>query len=109
MTLLAAAGTVTVGIPVLSFFLGAIIPLLVAIVTKTSASSGVKAIANVALCILTGVIQHLLAAGGSSTWVDITQAAIAAFVASVTSYHSFWRPTGVAPALAQSTASVGIG
>lgn len=89
---------------VLTIIAGTIIPILVGIVTKASASAKVKAAVNVVLSIAAGFATAALAVHG-----DVTADVFIAWLASVATYYGFWKPIGVAPKVQAATANVGIG
>ena len=96
-------------IATLALLSGAVIPLLVGVVTKMTASSRVKAIANLALSVGGGAVAYLVENSGRGRWQEIVSAALLAYIASGTSYHNLWKPTGVAPVVQEATASLGVG
>lgn len=100
---------IAVDIPLLTFIVGSLIPLVVAVLTKANASSSVKATANVVLSVVGGVVAFLLAHDGEATGIELVTAAIAAYLASGVAYTHFHKPTGLAPTVAAKTAGVGIG
>jgi hypothetical protein len=87
---------------------GVIIPLLVGIVTKANASSGIKAIVNAALTALGGLVATVLP-GDDFQWHPFLAAWLTAWLTSVGTYYGLLKPTGVAPAVQHATAEVGIG
>lgn len=100
---------ISVDVALLTFVLGSLVPLVVAILTKANASSGIKAVANVVLSIVAAVCTDLIAQGGKASVIQVLTVAIAAYVASGVTYTHFWKPTGIAPALQTSTAEFGVG
>ena len=89
--------------------LGLLAPLMVGLVTKSAASSKVKAVANVALAAVAGTVAYLVAADGGWDWGGFFNAWFNAFVTGIVAYYGFLRPTGIVPALAAKTVNVGIG
>ena len=96
-------------VTVVTFVLGSLVPLVVALATKLNASSSVKAVVNVVVSVTVGVCGFLLAHDGATTPLALVGAVITAYLGSGVSYQHFWKPTGVAPAIQASTANVGIG
>lgn len=93
----------------LTYATGLIIPLVVGLVTKWHASSGLKAWANVILSAIAGALNVALTSNGDvvlSAWVvGIVQT----LVVSVASYYGFWKPTGIAQSVQLAAPNVGIG
>lgn len=98
-----------VDVTLLTFVLGSLVPLLTAVLTKVRASSGVKAIVNVLLSVVTGTASYWLLHDGKSTLVGLATAAITAYLASGVTYEHLWKPTNVAPSLHKNTAEFGVG
>jgi hypothetical protein len=86
---------------------GLLVPLLVGIVTKLTAPAGLKAMINAALTALGGLVATIVP--GDFRWHPFLAAWATAWVVSVATYYGLWKPSGVAPALQQSTATVGVG
>jgi hypothetical protein len=86
---------------------GVLVPLLVGIVTKLDAPAGLKAMVNAALSALGGLVATLVP--GDFAWHPFLASWATAGVVSVATYYGLWKPAGVAPALQQSTATVGVG
>jgi VIT1/CCC1 family predicted Fe2+/Mn2+ transporter len=84
-----------------SALVGTLLPLLVAFVNRSSWSSGAKA---------TVALLSSAAAGAVTAWLngdlsgrDVTTAVLIVATATVASYHGFWKPTTIAPALEEAT------
>lgn len=94
---------------VLTYASGFLVPLAVGVLTKLHASKGLKAVLNLVLSAIAGGLAVALTSNGDvqlSTWLaGIAQT----FVVSIASYYGLWKPTGVAPAVQQGTATLGIG
>lgn len=94
---------------VLTYASGFLVPLAVGALTKIHASRGLKAVLNLVLSAIAGGLAVAITSNGDvqlSTWIaGITQT----FVVSIASYYGLWKPTGVAPAVQQGTATLGIG
>jgi hypothetical protein len=86
---------------------GVIVPLLVGIVTKLQAPAGLKAMINAALAALGGLAATIVP--GDFAWHPFLANWATAWVVSVATYYGLWKPSGVAPAVQQSTAGVGVG
>ncbi len=91
----------------LSVIVGAVVPLVVAILTKENASSRVKSIVNAVLAAVVGGLTTVIHLGGSVSWETTVLDIGLAYAMSGTSYRSMWKPTGIAPALARRTARLG--
>lgn len=89
-----------------SFF----IPLLVSLVTKHTASDGLRAITNiVATAIVAVVTLFATPHTGAITWQVCVNTFIAALVASLAGYHGVWKPTGVSGSVTSATRNFGLG
>lgn len=88
---------------------GTLIPLLVGIVTKLHAQPGLKALMNAGLTAANGALAVTIPAGASWAWKPFLVYWVTSFVTSSATYYGIWKPTGVAPAIQQSTAGVGLG
>lgn len=93
----------------LGFIAGTVIPLIVALLTKSSASSSVKAVANLVLTAIGAAVALLIANNGTAPWTDVAAAAAAVFLASGSSYSHAWKPLGVSSAIATKTRGFGVG
>jgi hypothetical protein len=98
-----------VNVIAVTFVASFLIPLAVAALTKSGASSTVKAVLNLGLTVATGVCACVIQAKGSVTLGQITTAVMAAFTGSGLSYQHLWKPTGVAASVSNSTPDFGIG
>lgn len=86
---------------------GVLVPILVALVAKLRASSGLKGLLNAALAGVAGAIGAAAAAGGWD-WTTFGISWLQAFAVSIAAYYGVWKPTGAAPAVASATATVGV-
>jgi hypothetical protein len=94
----------------LTLLLGTVIPILVALVTKVSASSRLKAILNLVLSVAAGVLTAFTQAGARGvTLYEILTLAGATFVTSGVVHTTLWKPTGVAAGAANVAPTVGLG
>lgn len=107
---------VTADVATLSFLVGTIIPILVALVTRQNASPGVKASVNALLAIVAGVLSTLVAdAQGEIVTVDLASFATAvgtAWITSVATHFGLLAPAGITGAkgtVQRATADFGIG
>lgn len=93
----------------LSLITGAVIPLLTGVITKLQASSGLKAMVSAFLSGVVAFVGYIVDWNGVGTWQQALVVGLIAFVTQAGSYHGFLKPTGIAPAVQESTAKVGIG
>ena len=86
------------------------VPLLVNLITKASASDGLRAIVNiVAVAVLAALALWTNPGGGDVTWQLAAYTFLSSLVTSFTAYKALWKPTGVSGSLAAATANVGLG
>lgn len=86
---------------------GVIVPLLVALITKLNAQAGLKAFMNAGLSGVGGLLATVLP--GEWNWRVFMTKWATAWVISIATYAGFYKPTGIAPAVQNSTANTGIG
>lgn len=84
------------------------LPIAVAIVTQQVRSGGVKAVALAALTAISAILTAVINNFGILTQ-ETLQAGITYFLIAVASYYGFWKPTGIAPQVAEKTDAVHIG
>lgn len=87
---------------------GIIIPLVVGLLAKMNASSGLKAILNAFLSALAGALVTVTQVD-SATLRDFITAILSTWVVSVATYYGVWKPTGVAGTVAVATSGFGVG
>lgn len=92
----------------LSVIAGTVIPLLVALVTKWNASSGVKAVLNAVLALAAGEGAMALEHGGLVTKAAALAVAYA-WITSQSTHFGLWKPTGASSALNTLTPNLGFG
>lgn len=86
------------------------IPLLVNVVTKKSASDGLKTVVNIVGVALVSICSLWINPSDTSiTWQLCLNTALSSFVASFVAYKGLWKPTGVSGSVAAATANVGLG
>lgn len=100
---------ITIDAALLAFLIGSVMPLLVSLVTKLDASSGVKGVLNLVLSIAGGVLAAFQASSGSLTVMEIAAAAIVVYLGSGATYSHLWKPTGTTAKIANATPRVGVG
>lgn len=74
---------------------GAVLPLLVGLVTTRATDPGVKAVLLLALNGVAAVADQFFAAPGGFDWKNAVVNAVAAFVIGVATHYGLWRPTTV--------------
>lgn len=84
------------------------LPIAVAVVTKEVRSSGLKAVVLAGLATVSAVLTAVIDNSGVLTEATL-QAGVEYFLIAVASYYGFWKPTGVAPAVAEKTDAVHVG
>lgn len=90
--------------------LGLLIPIVTALVTKSSATSGQKAVVTLVLSALTSTVVYLVANDGSGyDWAGFVNAFINTFVPAIVAYYGLLKPTNITGSIAAKTADVGIG
>lgn len=92
-----------------SFVTGPFIALLVGLVTKSNASSGLKAVTNLLLSAVAGVITQYTTNTAAETLRDYVIAIGITWVTSISIYKGFWSPTKISDAVQNATATIGIG
>lgn len=108
MYLLAEVTAVTIDRAYLVPAVGVFLPILVAIVTKKVASSGVKAIVLALLSALSGLGTAALSNAGAISQEAFINAFIT-WVIAVATYYGFWTNVGTTQAVQNATANKGIG
>lgn len=102
--------TLTIDALVVTMLVGTILPILVGLVTKSTASSGLKGVALLFLSAVQGFVVNQTVADGSAVFTtEGVLLALLGFVAAVASYFGVLKPTGAAPAVQEKTSNFGIG
>lgn len=92
----------------LSLLVGTVNPLLTAVLTKSNASPGFKAVVNGLLSAVTGVLVTVIGAA-EIEWYQFVLNIVSAWVASIGTYYGLLKPTGTAQMVAKATKKVGVG
>lgn len=92
----------------ISLLVGLVIPLLVGLLSKINASSGLKAVMNAFFSALAGALATVTTVDSASLR-EFVIAILSTWVVSVATYYGIWKPTGVAGTVAVSTRGFGIG
>lgn len=82
-------------VQVVSLLVGTLIPILVALVTKSTAQPGVKAVVNLALSAVSGFGAEYINSA-HFVWQQALLTTVVTFVVSVATYYGLWKPTNVA-------------
>jgi len=82
-------------VQVVSILIGTLIPILVALVTRSTAPPGVKAVVNLALSAVTGFGAEYVN-DVNFVWQQALLTTVVTFVVSVATYYGLWKPTNVA-------------
>lgn len=93
----------------LAYAAGTIVPILVAILAKSTASRPLKVILNSILVAVGASLVVSIKMNGAIDLYGWGSAIAEAAIASWASYNGFWKPLGVAPAIHKATAKFGIG
>lgn len=93
----------------LSYAAGFVVPVLVAILAKSSASKPLKAILNAVLVAVGASLVVAIKMNGAVDLYGWGSSIAEAALASWASYYGFWKPTGLAPSVHEATGRFGIG
>lgn len=93
----------------LAFLTGAVIPILVGLLTKLNASARVKSFANAGLSAVSGALMTVIANSGRLVWSEFVTSVGTTWVISIATYYGLYKPSGVSAAVQEKTADVGIG
>lgn len=94
----------------ISLLVGIVIPLLVGLLSKIHASSGLKAVINAALSAVAGAFSAFASTGFSATdWKTLVTSIVTTWVVSVATYYGVYKPTGVAGSVIAKTPNFGLG
>jgi hypothetical protein len=92
-----------------TFITGPFVALLVGLVTKSTASAGLKAVVNLLLSAVAGVIAQYATNTASETVRDYVIAVFITWVTSISAYEGFWKKTNVSGAISAATSDFGLG
>ena len=99
----------TVDVAFAAILVGTVIPILVGIITKSSAASGLKAVGLLFLSVAGGVLATAVESNQGLIEKPTLIAAGVTFVTAVATYYGFLKPTGASPAVNNATAGFGVG
>ncbi len=100
---------VTVDVTFAAILVGTIIPILVGVITKSTAAAGLKATALLFLSAVGGVLAVAIESNTGIIEKPTLIAAAVTFVTAVATYFGFLKPTGVSPAANNATSGFGLG
>lgn len=81
---------------------GFLMPALIAAINRRMWSSAAKAVCAFVLCIVAAGVTAFLTGDFDDT-DDLVTAALAVFGAAITTYHFWWKPSGIAPKIEAAT------
>lgn len=84
-------------VQVVSLLIGTLIPIVVALVTKSTASPGTKAVVNLALSAVSAFGAEYVNSV-NFVWQQALLTTVTTFAVSVATYYGLWKPTRVAGA-----------
>lgn len=82
-------------VQVVSILIGTVIPIVVALVTRSTARPGLKAVVNLGLSALSGFGTEYINSANFA-WQQALLTTVVTFVVSVATYYGLWKPTNVA-------------
>ena len=86
-------------VQIVSVLVGTLIPILTALVTRSTASPGTKAVVNLGLSAIAGFGAEFIKAAGAGEsfyWQGALLTTVVTFVTSVATYYGFLKPTKLA-------------
>jgi hypothetical protein len=90
--------------------LGVAVPLLVAVLAKSTAPRWLKSVSNFALTIVVGVVAPIIAGEGApANFSEFFNSLINAFVVNIVAYYGLLKPAGVTGAIQRATQNFGVG
>lgn len=90
--------------------LGIVVPILVALITKRYAQKWVKALSNILLSAVAGVLAPILAGDTAPHSLGaVFNGIVNAFIVSIVAYYGIFKPTGIVDALQNKTGGFGVG
>lgn len=94
----------------ISLLCGVVIPLLVGVLSKVNASSGLKAVLNALLSALAGALATFTQTGLSNgvDWKTLIISILSVWIVSVATYYGVYKPTGVAGSVIAATSRFGL-
>lgn len=93
---------------IITMLTGVFIPILVGVVTRLHASSGLKAVVNALLSAISGALTALLDTANIN-WRHVVVNILLTWIVSVATYYGLWKPTTTAQVVQLKTRNIGIG
>lgn len=87
-----------------SAFLGAVLPLLIAVIQQPQWSKQARTIVAVVVCAIAGAVQAYLD-GKLASGVNVVSAIMIVTMAALTFYRNVWKPLGATGAIERATSS----
>jgi VIT1/CCC1 family predicted Fe2+/Mn2+ transporter len=84
-----------------SAVVGAVLPLLIAVVVRSHWTSQLKGAVTVASCLLVGGVTALVS--GYLDGISIMRSVLVVLFSTVLTYATLWYPSGIAPAIEEAT------
>lgn len=94
---------------ILTFIIATAIPILTAMVTKSSASSRLKSLTTLTLAVIASAIQLAIDANGVVNLKSFLANLAVTWIIAIAMYYGLLKPTGVTEKAAVATQGVGIG
>lgn len=85
-----------------ALIVGFFMPHLIAVIQQPGWSEGLRSVITFVASVVAAIGTVLIQLGHWS-WHDWTSSALLILVTAISTYHGFWKPTGVAPAIEKST------
>lgn len=104
-----AATLAHLDVGVLTFIIATAIPILTAILTKSTANSSVKSVVTLTLALIATAIQRIVTANGVVNLRTAGSTFVVTWIIAIATYYGLLKPTGVTPGTAKATAKFGIG
>lgn len=89
--------------------IGFLLPVATALLTKSNASSGLKAVVNLVLVTLTATVATLVGDSGGYAWQEFVNSFLNTFVPAIAMYYGLLKPTRITDAVNVKTGSFGFG
>ncbi len=90
--------------------LGIAVPLVVAVLARSTAPRWLKTVANFVLTVIVGFVAPIIAGQGvPANFTEFFNSLINAFVVNIVAYYGLLKPAGITPAIQRATSNFGIG
>ena len=104
-----AANLATLNVGVLTFIVATAIPILTALLTKSSASSSVKSVLTLTLALVATAIQRIITANGVVNLKTAASTFVVTYIIAIATYYGLLKPTGVTGGVNKASARFCIG